>query len=275
MMKKKTIGIAVACALALGAWSSSTLATPVSVNGVNWDTTDGLYLTVDSLNLRESSVSKPGDTLTGYGQIGSIDGNNGFCSGCDLTFTFTYKLQSINGNQAVFTDGSYQFYTQAAHSFNTLDPSSVGGVGSTPWVTLTGHTQKNATFTDNMGQLFATINGTVANPTVGSGGLGLLDAGVGPAAQYLQFNNVPDGLGGFADLYLNSSFLTKPVTGCDSISPNPADVCHYPIHGTGELTGAPSPMTVPEPGALGMLGLGLGALGFAVWRRRKETDDRA
>jgi hypothetical protein len=272
MIKKKYIGAALACALAMGAWSGSALSTPVNVGGVQWDTTDGLYLTIDSLNLRESSVSKAGDVLTGYGQIGSIDGNNGFCSSCDLTFTFTYTVQSVNSNQVVFNGGVFQFYTQAPGSFNTLNPSSVGG---TPWVTLTGHTQKNATFTDNIGQLFATINGTVANPTGGSNGLGLVDATAGPAWTYLDFNNVADGLGGFADLNLNSSFLTKPVTGCTSISPNPADVCHYPIHGTGELTGSASPMTVPEPGALGLLGLGLGALGFAVWRRRKETDDRA
>ncbi|HEV7121911.1 MAG TPA: PEP-CTERM sorting domain-containing protein [Rhodanobacter sp.] len=272
MMKKKTIGIALACALAMGAWSSSSLATPVSVNGVNWNTNDGLYLTLDSFNLRESTVSKVGDVLTGYGQIGSIDGNNGFCSSCDLTFTFTYTVQSVNGNQVVFNAGSYQFYTQAAGSYNVLNPNSVGG---TPWVTMTGHTQMNATFTDDIGQLFATINGTVADPTNGSGGLGLVDATAGPAMSVMDFNNVADGLGGFADLNLNSSFLTKPIAGCTTISPDPTDKCHYPIGGTGELTGAASPMKVPEPGALGMLGLGLGALGFAVWRRRKETDDRA
>ncbi len=270
MLKKKNIGIALACALALGAWSGSTLATPVNVNGVTWDTADAFYLTIDSFNLRETRVAAVNDVLTGYGQIGSIDGNNGFCLGCDLTFTFTYTVQSINGNQVVFNNGSYQFYTQAAGSYNVAIPTSVGG---TPWVTLTGHTQKNATFTDDIGQLFATINGTVANPTNGSSGLGLVDATAGPAASVLQFNNVDDGLGGFADLNVNSEFLTKPAAGCKSISPDPTNKCHYPIGGTGSLTATAT--AVPEPGALGMLGLGLSALGFAVWRRRKETDERA
>lgn len=270
MLKKRNIGIALACALALGAWSGSTLASPVSVNGVNWDTNDAFYLTVDSFNLRETQVQNVGDILTGYGQIGSIDGNNGFCSGCDLTFKFTYTVQSINGNQVVFNAGMYQFYTQAAGSYNVANPTSVAG---TPWVTLMGHTSKSATFTDDIGQLFATINGTVVDPTNGSTGLGLVDATAGPAWTFLDFNNIADGLGGFADLNLNSSFLTKPAAGCTSISPNPADKCHYPIGGTGELTATATP--VPEPGALGMLGLGLSALGFAVWRRRKETDERA
>lgn len=269
MLKKKNIGIALACALAFGAWSGSTLATPVNVGGVQWDTSDAFYLTINSFNLRETQVANVGDILTGYGQIGSIDANNNFCSGCDLTFQFTYTVQSINGNQVVFNGGSYQFYTQAAGSYNAANPTSVGG---TPWVTLTGHTSKNATFTDDVGQLFASVTGTVANPGQGSNGFGLVDATAGPAWTFLDFNNIADGLGGFADLNLNSEFQIKPAQGCTSISPNPADVCHYPIGGTGSLTATAT--AVPEPGALGMLGLGLSALGFAVWRRRKETDER-
>lgn len=269
MLTKKSIALALGCALALGA-SGAALATPVNVNGVMWNTSDPLYLTLDSLNLRETSVSAPGDVLTGYGQIGSIDGDTNFCSGCDLTFTFTYTVQSVNGNQVVFNGGSFQFYTQDPGTFSPVDPNSVGG---TPWVTLTGHTSKNATFTDDVGQLFATISGTVSDPTVGSNGLGLVDATAGPAWKDLNFNNVDDGLGGMADLNLNSSFLTKPANGCPASG---APVCAYPITGTGELTAnGMIPVSVPEPAELGMLGLGLGAMGFFMWRRRKEDEGRA
>jgi len=270
MFTKKSIGIALAAALALGAGGAA-LASPVNVNGVHWDTSDAFYLTINSFNLRESSVSKAGDVLTGYGEIGSIDGNNNFCSSCDLTFTFTYTVQSVNGNQVVFNAGSFQFFTQADGSYNAADPTSVSG---TPWVTLTGHESKNATFTDDIGQLFATVTGTVANPQNGSSGFGLVDATAGPAMGDLNFNSVADGLGMFADLNLNSSFLFQPARNCSSINPDPTNVCHFPITGTGELTSMPV-AAVPEPGELGLLGLGLGALGFMVWRRRKEGEGRA
>src|SRR5690348_16993858 len=154
MYTKKLIGIALEDALLLGA-SGAVLATSVNLNIVHWDKSDAFYLNVNSFNLRESSVSKAGDVLTGYGQIGSIDGNNNFCSGCDLTFKFTYTVQSVNGNQVVFNGGSFQFYTQAAGTYNAGNPLSVNT--SNPWVTLTGHESKNATFTDDMGQLFATV----------------------------------------------------------------------------------------------------------------------
>src|SRR6185312_12550429 len=149
-------------------------------------------LTIQSLNLRETSVAHVGDVLTGYGQIGSINGNNSFCTGCDLTFTFTYTLKdnSVPG-QAVFDMGSFQFYTQAAGSFDFGNPTSVGG---TPWLTLTGHTAPRTGFADPLGQLYATVNGTISNPTAGSGGFGLVNASGGPAQSFVNTNTISDGI---------------------------------------------------------------------------------
>lgn len=269
MLNKKSTGVALACALALAAWSGSTLAAPINVNGVHWDSSNPFDLTIQSLNLRETSVANVGDILTGYGQIGSINGNNNFCSGCDLTFTFSYMLSSINGNQAVFDSGSFQFYTQGAGTFNFGNPSSVGG---TPWVLLTGHTAPQAGYLDPNGQLYATVTGTIAQPGVNSGGFGLLDATSGAAASFLDSNSVADGIGGFADFNLASSFSNFPASSCTATTTDPGNICTYPIQGNGSLTGRT--VKVPEPGPMGMLGVGLAALGLLLRRRHNEAKGR-
>jgi hypothetical protein len=267
MLTKKSIGIAVACALALGA-SGAALATPINVDGVHWDSSSPFDLTVQSLNLRETSVAAVGDVLHGYGQIGSINGSNNFCTGCDLTFTFTYTVHSITGNQVVFDMGSFQFYTQAAGSFNFGNPTSVGG---TSWLTLAGHTAPFVGYADPNGQLYATVSGTVSNPGLGSGGQGLVDATGGPAMMYVDSNSVSDGIGGWADFSLSSSFQYFPAKGCAPMPTTGLDnVCTYPIEGNGSLIGRTA--TVPEPGEIGLLGLGLGALGLLIRRRRKEAE---
>lgn len=273
MLNNKKIGIAAACALALAAWTGSTLATPVNVNGVHWDSSSPFDLTIQSLNLRETPVANLGDVLTGYGQIGSINGINSFCTGCDLTFTFSYTLLSTagGGSQAVFNNGSFQFYTQAAGSFDFGNPASVGG---TPWVTLTGHTAPGAGFSDPNGQLYATIGGSISQPNSNSSGFGWLDATGGPAWTFLNSNSVDDGIGGFADFNLSSSFSYQPANTCPAVTTNLDDICSYPIQGNGSLTGRTA-IPVPEPGAIGLLGLGLAFLGLFAWRRNKESDERA
>lgn len=269
MFTKKSLGVALVAALALGA-SGVASATMINVDGVHWDSSSPFDLTIQSLNLRETSVSGVGDVLHGYGQIGSINGNNSFCSGCDLTFTFQYTVANITGNQVAFNNGSFQFYVQPAGTFSFGNPGSVGG---TPWVTMSGHTAPNTAFVYPAGQLYALVNGTVSNPTSGSTGTGLVDVTGGPAAVYLNSNSVPDGIGGFADFSLSSSFQFFPAKGCGAPTTNLDNICSYPIEGNGSLVGRTA--TVPEPGEIGLLGLGLGFLGFLIQRRRKQADRKA
>ena len=270
MLNKKSIGVALACALALGAWSGSTLATPITVGGITWDPANGFDLTIQALNFRESSVAAVGNTLTGYGQIGSINGNTTFCASCDLTFKFQYTLSAIEGTalnpKVVFDLGTLLFYVDTTSSFNVANPTTAG-IG-TPWLTLTGHTAPFSGFTA-VGQLYSNINGAVSAPGQLSGGFGLLDATGGPAAFWMDTNSQPNG----ADFSLSSAFSYSPSKSCPSISPSPASICHYPIVGAGTLTG--KSLVVPEPGAVGLLGLGLAFLGLLTWRRRKEGDGQS
>ncbi|HET7223534.1 MAG TPA: PEP-CTERM sorting domain-containing protein [Rhodanobacteraceae bacterium] len=270
MLTKKSIGAALVCALALGA-SGVASATMVTVDGVSWDTASPLDLTINALNLRETSVSGIGQVLHGYGQIGSINGNNNFCSGCDLTFTFTYTVKTIGVQQVVFDDGLINFYVSNPGTYDVTDPTTAS-LG-TSWLTLTGHTGSLIGFATT-GTLFGKVNGTVADPTTGSSGQGFLDATGGPAMMYVDSNSQPDGLGGFADFSLNSEFQTFPANGCGTTPTTDLDLlCSYPIEGTASLIGK-SVTSVPEPAEIGLLGLGLGILGFLVRRRRKETDGR-
>lgn len=273
MLKNKRIVVALACALALGAWSGSTLATPVTVGGITWDPASGADLTVQAINFRESSVGAVGDILTGYGLIGSINGSTPsapFCASCDLTFTFQYTLSAIEGTsgspKVVFDNGSLNFYVAPAGSFNTSDPTT-RGIG-TPWLTLSGHTAPFSGFTA-VGQLYSNINGAVSSPGQLSGGFGLLDATGGPAAYLMDTNTQPSG----ADFSLSSAFSTFPDSSCESTSTDPASICYYPIVGAGTLTGRT--LTVPEPGPAGMLGLGLAFVGLLTWRRNKGAQGRA
>ena len=270
MLNKKVIGAALACALALGAWSGAALATPITVGGITWDPANGADLTVQALNFRESSVSAVGNTLTGYGQIGSINGSLSFCSGCSLTFKFQYTLSAIEGTalnpKVIFNAGSLNFFVDPAGTFNVANPATAG-VG-TPWLTLTGHTAPFSGFTA-VGDLYSNINGAISAPGQLSGGFGLLDATAGPAAFWMNTNTQPSG----ADFSLSSAFSNFPYSTCTSTSANPGNICHYPIVGAGTLTGRT--LAVPEPGPAGLLGVGLAVLGFFIRRRRNEAEGRA
>ncbi|MGH9440160.1 MAG: PEP-CTERM sorting domain-containing protein [Terriglobia bacterium] len=286
MSKKNIIGIAVAAALALGA-SGVALATPVNVDGVVFDPAQTNNPILQSINFRESSVSSTSPTLTGYGVIASLNGVSPvnvppgiFCPGCSLTFTFTYTYLSpppgAPANLAEFTNGTINFYVvpDSANSgtgFQVSNPSSA--TYGKPWLTLSGKTipladlpQPQANWYED-GQLYAQIfGGSVSSPGNGSSGFGYLDVTGGTAGKYFKTGSQLDG----TDLFLNSSFQ---VASGNNICQ--AGIC-YPIAGQGGLTGLlMMPVAVPEPGELGLLGLGLGMLGFFGWRRRKEAEEKA
>jgi len=74
-----------------------------------------------------------------------------------------------------------------------------------------------------------------------------------------------------ADFFLSSGFSFDPFSLCTAPTTDLDNICTYPIVGTGTLSGK-SVTSVPEPGEIGLLGLGLGALALLIRRRRKEAE---
>jgi hypothetical protein len=224
----------------------------VTVGGVTWDTDSGLDVEIKSLDLRETAIANVGDTLTGYGLIGLLNGttSTSFCSGCELTVVFdNFQVKNITGNQIIFSGGTVSFYVDSSPDYSVADNTSAAD--GTLWLQLSGHETTYTGFSDT-GTLFSTIVGTPSAPLLGSQGNALFDVSGGLAASYFDTNGENDG----SDFVFSSSFN---ITG---------DIPGYPISGTGQLNGDSS-IPVPEPATIGLMGIGLVGLGFMSRRRRK------
>lgn len=225
---------------------------PVTVDGVTFAW--GAYF--QSNQLFENAVNSTSDELSGYGQVTAIDSHTNFCSGCDLAFTFSgYTPTTINDQNADFSGGVVNFYVIPAGTFDASDPSNIAN--GILFLSTAGHTfngQNN--YAGRSGTLLSTGSALNTNSAAGTG-IGQLDATGGDAFHYFDTNTIDDFNGGFADFVFTTDFGTA---GCANTGTN------LPICGSASLQG-----NVPEPGQLGMMGLGLAAVGFFVGRRRRGT----
>jgi hypothetical protein len=258
LKKTALIGSAVAGALLL---STQAFAAPVTVDGINFDTSANLAIG----SIYENAVTAPGQTLSGFGRIDEINNNQNFCAGgagaCELTFTFDgYTVTNVTPSTVDFDGGTVNFYADTNPNFDGGGGSRAAAGDGSLFLSAKGHTYLD-TGSGRTGTLLA--GGTNLDTNFPQGqGLGQLDVTGGDAAQYFDTNMIDDFMGGFADLQLDSSYST---VSCPS---NGEAVC-----GSGDLhntPGAAPPPTVPEPGELGLMGLGLLGLGFLVKRRRRS-----
>ncbi len=240
-MNLKKLSVALAAAAALG----TSHAAVVNVAGVSWDTADFFNFTSAS-TLLENVVTTAGGELSGFGRITSINGNAGFCAGCELTYTFSgYLLDAayLPNPAFSFSGGTFQFFVSAA---NSSFATGAGFGDGTPWLTLSGANSSGGTTGSLVGNItnFAELAGQ---------GNGYLNVSGGLAAAYFDTNTKAGG----ADFFFTSEF--QPI-------PN-GSVVNGKTH-IGNATISGSSQTVPEPGVLALLGLGLAGLSFS--RRNKK-----
>lgn len=280
-------------ATALGI-AGNAAADPITVGGITWDPDVGADFDAGS-SVWENFID-PGpdgvfgttddveDTISGYGQINSINGygasafGNGFCEwGCQLTFAFggftinaaESDLSDPGSQHFVFDGGWVNWYVDDIATGTIMDfgdPASLtmaDATDGTLWLSATSHTSWDAT-AGYMAALFG--NGT----SIGSGndngnGSGLLDIGSstygpGVANEHFDTNTLSDqaslggGTDGFADLQFTSTFRPAGTTTADGKT----------LEGDTDFTG--DSVAVPEPSSLVILGLSV--LGLARLRRR-------
>lgn len=251
----KTVAIVAAAFGGAMLMASQAIADPITVDGIQFESGAVFH----AAELYENAVSATGDELKGYGRVDSINSNLDYCAGganCELTFTFGgYTVNSIGGATAAFEGGQIMFYADSAADFDASDRATAKN--GALFLSTTGHDYQD-TDSGATGTLLATGSNLASDQAQGNG-VGYLDVTGGDAAQYFDTDTFEDFLGGTTDIQFNSTF-----------SPNACDntTTSQPICGTGNMKSVAE--AVPEPGALGLMGLGLLGLGFGVRRRRRK-----
>lgn len=262
-MNKKLIAALIA-GLGLAASGS---ASAIVVGGVDFGTL-GLTSHLETTTLAETFVKAPGQTLMGYGQINTVNGNNAYAGGNLLYFVFNYNVLTFTPAAATFNNGTVNVYMLP--TFNLLDQSSASNIsliqGGTNFATFAGH---------NMNGTPSQLNsiGVLTGGTLSFTGAGLLDVVAGPngVLAYLNSNGIPDGAGGFADIALTTSgnnAVLNPHDNTAGCSSGEAAAGQWCLAGSADLRGKTT--TVPEPSVLALFGLGLLGMGFSL-RKRKSA----
>ncbi|WP_420474430.1 PEP-CTERM sorting domain-containing protein [Noviherbaspirillum sp. ST9] len=246
LLKKVLATVALAAAAATSAQAST-----INVGGVVWDPDAALDFSGTTATLSQF-INPVTGVLSGYGVLTTINGTGSatFCPGCELTVEYggytpiggaLIPNPAGFGTQIFYSGGFVKVYVDKTPNANPADPLALTAATATDgdlWLELAGHAINGVTLTG-----FNFLPSFLL-------GQGLWDVVGGLAQGNLDTNTMEDG----ADLSFTNSFTKFFPTGSPLIST-----------GTGNFAGN----SIPEPGSLLLLSLGL--LAIASARRRKSS----